>query len=92
MISSYVSTSVNNSHEKAIKMFRSVGIDIVNFPTFSSELNPIALVFNVIVQRFSSWFNESNANSDADVLNLLYSVVDTRTPHLIFSCYENVVF
>ena len=68
--------------------FRSVGIHIVTLPTHSPELNPIELVFNVMVQRFASRFNESNANSDADVLNLLYSVVDSITPDMIFSCYK----
>ena len=66
-----VSTSVKNSHEKEIQMFRCVGIDIVTLPTFSPEMNPIELVFNFMVQRFTSRFNELNANSDAYVLNLL---------------------
>ena len=71
-----VSARVNKSHEKAITMFRSVGIDIVTLLTCSTELNTIELIFNVMVQRCASRLNISNTNSDADVLNLLYSVVD----------------
>ena len=81
------STRVSDENYEIGQMFRSVGADIVALSTCSPELNPIELVFNVMVQRFASRFNESNANSDADVLNLLHSVVDSITPDIIFSCY-----
>ena len=79
---------VSGDNSELGQMFRSVGIDIFTFPTHSPELNPIELVFNVMVQRFASRFNESNANSDGDLLNLLYYVVDSILPDIIFSCYK----
>ena len=83
---------VSGENSELGQIFRSVGIDIVTLPTYTPELNPIELVFNVMVQRFASRFNESNANSDADVLNLLYSVVDSITPDIIFSSCKNCAY
>ena len=79
---------VSGENSELGQIFRSVGMDIVTLPTYSSELNPIESFFDVMVQRFVSRFNESNADSDADVLNLLYSVVDSITPDIAFSCHK----
>ena len=70
------------------EMSISVGTGLVTLPNCSPMLNPIELVFNVMVQMFASWFNESNYNSDADVFNLLCSMVDSITPDILFSCYK----
>ena len=61
LINDDCSMHVNGENSELGQMLRSVGIDIVSLPTCSLELNPIELVFNFIVQRFASRFNESNA-------------------------------
>ena len=45
---------VKGDNDMLCNILYSVGIDIILLPTCSSELNPIELVFNVIMQRFTS--------------------------------------
>ena len=79
---------VNGDTAELKDVCRSLGIDVINLPAYSPELNPIELVFNIIVQRFSSRFNESNTCMDEEILQLLHSVVDSITPDVVFSCYK----
>jgi len=81
-----IHVSGDNSDLKNI--LRDVGIDAVTLPTYSPELNPIELIFNVMVQRFASKFNETELFNNDDVLQLLNSVVESITPDIIFSCYN----
>ena len=67
---------------------RDVGIDDVTLPTHSTQLNQIELIFNVMVQRFASRFNETDSHDNDDILELLNSVVESITSDIIFSCYS----
>ena len=78
--------SGDNSDLKNI--LRDAGIDAATLPTHSPELNPIELIFNVMVQRFASRFNETALFSNDDILQLLNSVVESIAPDIIFSCYN----
>ena len=52
-------------------VLRDVGIDDVNLPTHSPELNKIELILNVMVQRFASTFNEKALFNNEDFYNCL---------------------
>ena len=63
-------------------------MDVVLLPACSPELNPIELIFNVMVQKFNSACDESEIFSNEDVLNLLCAVVDSMTTDVMFACYQ----
>ena len=61
------------------------GIDSVALPVCRTKLISIELVFNVIVQRLASRFNETTLNRNDDVLLLLNSVIESIIPDVMFS-------
>ena len=63
-----VSICINGVNSKLQSILISMGIDIVLLPRYSSELNPIELVFNVMTYRFKSRHSESQFNTNEDVL------------------------
>ena len=69
-------------------VLHSVGIDSIPLSTCSPELNPIELVFNIMVQRFASKYSESSMKNNKEMLSLLNEVIDSITPDIIFSCYQ----
>ena len=68
-------------------IFSSVGIDLILLPTYSLELNPIELVFNIVVQLFTLKFNEMTIYCDNNAINLLAQVANSISPETIFSYY-----
>ena len=83
-----VSIHVDGDNTELKEAYRSLGIDVINLPACSPELNPIELVFNIMVQRFTSRFNESSTCMDEEILQFLHSIVDSITPDVMFSCYK----
>ena len=80
-------THVAGDNEDLVSILRDVGIDAVRLPTYSPELNPVELIFNVLVQKFASQYSEHNLVDDNDVLNLLNSIIDSISGDVIHSCY-----
>ena len=66
----------------------SISIHSIPLPTYSSELNPIELVINIIVQKFTSKYNKSSVKNNKKILSLLNAVIDSITQDIIFSCYQ----
>ena len=81
-------THVKGDNSNLKKAMKSIDIDVMTLPKHSPELNPIELIFNVMVQRFNSEFNSKKIETDQDVLNLLTNVIDSIRPDVMFSCYE----
>ena len=82
------SIHVNAENADLQSILSSVGIDVVLLPSYSPELNPIELVFNVMAARFKSRHHESMFNTDYDVLAFLHEVINSITPDITFSCYQ----
>ena len=81
------STHVSRGNSNLNLNLRHVGVDAVALPAHSPELSPIELVFNVVVQRLASRFNETTLNSNDDVQLLPNSAIESITPDVMFSCY-----
>ena len=65
-----------------------IGVDAATSPECSPELNPIELVFNVIVMRFNSLFVCSEIKDNKDASNILNDAIDSIAPDVMFSCCE----
>ena len=76
---------VENSELQSILSI--MGIDNLTLSTCSPELNLMNLVFNVVVQRFASIFNEPSMSFNYQVMEILFKAVDSVSPHISFSCY-----
>ena len=79
-------THVSRDNSDSKSMIREAGIDALTLPTCGLEQNPIELIFNVMVQRFASRFNETELHDNDDVLEMLNSVVESIASNVIFSC------
>ena len=62
------------------KILTKASVDSITLPVCSPRLNPIELVFNVIVQCFASQCNETSISSNEDMLSLLNKVIDSISP------------
>ena len=82
-----VSIYINDVNKELQSILTSIGIDTILLPSYSPELNPIEFVFNIITQWFRSMGHESNLNSNDNILRMIYKVIDSIIPDIIFSYY-----
>ena len=64
------------------------GVDTINLPTYVLQLNPIKSDFNVIIQRFASWFDKARVSNNEEALVLLTNAIDLITPDIISSSHS----
>ena len=62
-----VSTYVNSVNEELKSILTSIGIDTILLPSYSLELNPIELVFNIMAQQYKLMSYKSNLNSNNEI-------------------------
>lgn len=78
-------THAKGDNDMLTDVLTSVGIDSMPLPTCSPEFNPIELTFNMMVQRFASACNESNAKTNGDAIRLLNKIIDSISPDIMLS-------
>ena len=79
---------VKEDNDMLCNILHSTGINSIPLPAYSSELNLIELVFNIMVQRFTSKYSESSVKNNKEMILFLNEIIDSITPCIIFSCYQ----